>query len=150
MFWPQNYCRACGDRREPIPFAAHAIAGNVRDLPRKTLLQRCRWVGILRKFGPKASRFLWRERIIAFQTSFEVQDPTFPANVIGSRTGATMMHPCESREPDNLVHAQAISRLGRHDRTTPGGQRTTIRIFAIETALTLRAVFRLALRQSEA
>jgi hypothetical protein len=30
----------------------------------------------------------------AFQTSFEIADATFPASVIGSRTGATMMHPC--------------------------------------------------------
>src|ERR1039458_5470291 len=31
--WPQDYCRACGDWREPNPLSADAIAGSVRDLP---------------------------------------------------------------------------------------------------------------------
>ena len=52
------------------------------------------------------------------------------------------------REPDRLVHRAAIAAWGAERRTTPGGQ-PHYSALAITTALTLRAVFRLALRQTE-
>jgi len=52
------------------------------------------------------------------------------------------------REPHGLVTEAAIAAWRAEPRTTPGGQRHDSAL-AITTALTLRAVFRLALRQTK-
>ena len=58
-----------------------------------TLLQRCWRVGILRNSAQKASDFHVGSG--SCPSSFiRKADATFPASVIGSRTGANMMHPC--------------------------------------------------------
>jgi hypothetical protein len=66
--------------------------------------------------------------------------PHSPSASSGHELARVRRIPAQSRKPDRLVQAQP--------RTTPGGQRHYSDL-AIETALTLRAVFRLALRQSE-
>ena len=71
-------------------------------------------------------------------------DATFPASVIGSRDASL-------RNRGSLTiwfTPEAIAGWKAQPRTTPGGQRHYSDL-AIETALTLRTVFRLALRQSE-
>ena len=115
---------------------------------RKTLLQRCRWVGILRKFGPKGLRFLWRERIMPFKLHSKCR-PHVPRQ--RHRVTNWRDYDASLRNRGSLIiwfTPEAIAGWKAQPRTTPGGQRHYSDL-AIETALTLRVVFRLALRQSE-
>jgi hypothetical protein len=111
------------------------------------LQRRCR-VGISREFGAKGFRLSSRERILSFKLYSK-----------GRRDIARQRHRVTNwREYDASLRNRgsliiwfapaAIAGWKAQPRTTPGGQRHYSDL-AIETALTLRAVFRLALRQSE-
>jgi hypothetical protein len=112
------------------------------------LLQRCWRVGILREFGAKGFRFSCWERIMPFKLHSK-----------GRRHIPRQRHRVTNwREYDVSLRnrgsltiwftREAIAGWKAQPRTTPGGQRHYSDL-AIETALTLRSVFRLALRQSE-
>src|SRR5450755_1273227 len=114
----------------------------------RALLQRCWRVGILREFGAKGFRFSCWERIMPFKLHSK-----------GRRHIARQRHRVTNwREYDASLRnrgsltiwftPEAIAGWKAQPRTTPGGQRHYSDL-AIETALTLRTVFRLALRQSE-
>ncbi len=112
------------------------------------LLQRCWRVGILRAFGAKGFRFSWRERIMPFklQSKGRRHIPRQRHRVTNWRE-----YDASLRNRGSLTiwfTPEAIAGWKAQPRTMPGGQRHYSDL-AIETALTLRTVFRLALRQSE-
>jgi Transposase DDE domain len=83
----------------------------------------------------------------AFQASFERPAPLSPSASSGHQLARVRRIPAQSRKPDRLVDARCDCRNAQ-PRTTPGGQPHYSHL-AIETALTLRAAFRLTLRQSK-
>jgi hypothetical protein len=116
--------------------------------PRSTLLQRCLGGWILRDAGAKRFRFSCRGPIMPFKLHSK-----------GRRHVPRQRHRVANwREYDATLRNRgsltiwftpdAIAGWNAQPRTTPGGQRHYSDL-AIETALTLRAAFRLALRQSE-
>src|SRR3954454_14119857 len=75
--------------------------------------------------------------------------PSHPqAAAPGDQLGRVRCRPACPRQPDRVVHTGGGRRLAAAPRTTRGGQ-PTYSDLAIATALTLRGVFRLALRQTE-
>ena len=75
--------------------------------------------------------------------------PSHPeAAASGSQLGGVRRGASGARQLDDLVHGRSGGTLAGGNATTPGGQRIYSDL-AITTALTLRAVFRLPLRQTE-
>jgi hypothetical protein len=113
-----------------------------------TLLQRCWRVGILRKFGAKGFRFSFREGIMPFKLHSKGRRhiPRQRHRVTNWREYDASL--CNRGSLTIWFTPEAIAGWKAQPRTTPGGQRHYSDL-AIETALTLRTVFRLALRQSE-
>ncbi len=115
---------------------------------RRTLLQRWLRVGILADAGAKRFRFSCREPIMPFKLHSKGR-----RHILRQRHRVTNW-----REYDVCLRSRgsltiwftpdAIAGWKAEPRTPPGGQRHYSNL-AIETALTLRTVFRLALRQSE-
>src|ERR1019366_4178830 len=129
---------------------ASARTATTRPDARRTmaLLQRCWRVGILREFGAKGFRFSCWERIIHLKLHSKAR-----RHIPRQRHRVTNWREYDAslRNRGSLTiwfTPEAIAGWKAQPRTTPGGQRHYSDL-AIETALTLRTVFRLALRQSE-
>ena len=84
----------------------------------------------------------------AVQSQGGLSPPHSEAAAPGDQLGRVRRRPARPRQPDRLVHAGGDRGLEAEPRTTRGGQ-PSYSDLAIATALTLRAVFRLALRQTE-
>jgi hypothetical protein len=74
---------------------------------------------------------------------------TFRSSGTGSRTGQNTMQPCANRAASRSGSLTRRLRLGGLSPARHAVVSRTIRPLAIRTALTLRVVFRLALRQTE-
>ena len=75
--------------------------------------------------------------------------PSHPqAEAPGNQLGRVRCRPACPWQPDRLVYAEAVAAWAAAPRISRGGQ-PTYSDLAIATALTLRGVFRLALRQTE-
>ncbi len=91
----------------------------------------------------------WRgKNCHAFQISSQWPTSYSPAEIPRDELAGLRSRIAKPRKPDDLVHRGSHCILARSPRATPGGQRHYPDL-AIETALTLRAVFGLALRQTE-
>src|SRR3982751_3912721 len=78
----------------------------------------------------------------------QLSPPHSEAAVPGDQLGRVRRRSTRPRQPDRVVHAGGNRGLGGSAAATRGGQ-PSYSDLAIATALTLRAVFRLALRQTE-
>ena len=89
---------------------------------RKTLLQRCRWVGILRKFGPKGLRFSWRERIMPVKTPTIMTPPLNSPGVLISFETMKFRRGHFRAKPDPLLARQLTCLIDGMHNTRMGSE----------------------------